>query len=313
MTLPRRTNFGPIQIITAGPSPTFTTTPTFVNATGQPHQLSLDRLHYGSPASHISHLCINTPQPDTHDHSVPSRPQWRLQTYIRYLKDIGRVEPESADIYYYIGEAYRFQGFHNDALEAYNHALEIDPSFGPGYLGLARARLNQDPNSNVEYLLDQAVDRDPDFGEIYLERANYYLYNKEYGAALADLQSAEKRLPDSPLVNLTYAKVYLARKENAEALERARKANELDLTILEGYLVLGQAAAGKGEYQEAIKALETYIIYEPRDGISLAPWVNPISAEKYEQSDRLPGPGHPIAGLRSAAPSFVSLSRPGPS
>jgi len=292
MTLPRRTNFGPIQIITAGPSPTFTTTPTFVNATGQPTPTFLGPtpLWMLLPATYTpTPLYVNTPrQPDTHDQFRLAKAALAVgdyETYIRYLKDIGRLEPDSADVYYYIGEAYRFQGFHNDALEAYNHALEIDPRFGPAYLGLARARLNQDPNSNVEYLLDQAIERDPDFGEIYLERANYFLYNKEYGSALADLQSAEKRMPDSPSLHLTYAKVYLARKENAEALERARKANELDLTILEAYLVRGQAAVLQGEYQEAIKALETYIIYKPKDGVSLAAMGECyFQLKKYEQA-----------------------------
>ncbi len=273
MSLPRRGVFGPLAIIPAGPSPTFTTTPTFVNATGQPTPsfvgptplwMLLSATYTPTP------LYVNTPRrPESADlfraakAAVAAGDQ---DAYINYMEDIGRLEPDSADIYYSIGEAYRLQGFHVDALETYNQALKIDPSFGPAYLGLARARLLQDPNVNVEYLFDEALKRDPNFGEIYLERAGYYLYHKQYGSALADLQSAEKRMPDSALVKLTYAKVYLARKEYDLALEAARNANELDKTILETYLVRGQAAVLEGEYKEAIDALEIYMVYEPKDG-----------------------------------------------
>jgi tetratricopeptide (TPR) repeat protein len=84
---------------------------------------------------------------------------------IKGWQEVIRVEPEAADAYYYIGEAYRFKGNPSSAIDAYQRALQINPSFGPAYVGLARARLMMDPNADVLSFLDEAIRLDPNFGE----------------------------------------------------------------------------------------------------------------------------------------------------
>ena len=98
--------------------------------------------------------------------------------YIAAMKLIIPLEPDAADIYYLIGDAYRFKGDSDNALKAYNDALKIDPNFGAAYLGLARARLLDNPNANVELLYDEAIKLDPNFGEIYIDRARYFLLSQ---------------------------------------------------------------------------------------------------------------------------------------
>ena len=126
------------------------------------------------------------------------------------MREIAKLEPESADPYYFIGEAYRFKGDYRRALENYNNALKVDSQFGAAYLGLARARLMQDSNADITLLLAEAIKRDPNFGEVYLERAMYYLDRKQPDLALADLETAEKLMPGSPLVYYHMARAYLA-------------------------------------------------------------------------------------------------------
>jgi len=183
---------------------------------------------------------------------------------------IRRVEPDSADIYYYIGEAYRFKKEASNALEAYNDALQIDPQFGPAYLGLARGRLIQDANVNVEYLFDEAIARDPKFGEIYLERARYFVYHDNPEAAIEDLKRADQLMPESADVYLTYADAYLALDDREQALKSAEKAYSLDITNLPIYPLLGQLYIGSEEYQRAIEALELYVVYRNKDAPSFA-------------------------------------------
>jgi tetratricopeptide (TPR) repeat protein len=183
---------------------------------------------------------------------------------------ISTLEPEAADIYYYIGEAYRLKGDATNALEACNHALEIDPDFGPPYLCLARARLIQDPNAGVEFLLDSAIERDPNFGEVYLERARYFLYHRDPEAALVELDRADERMPGSPEVYMTYAQAYMAIEDSEQALEAALKANELDKTSLPSYLLLGELYITNGQYREGITTLETYVTYEREDSRAFA-------------------------------------------
>ncbi len=55
------------------------------------------------------------------------------------------AEPESADIYYMIGEIYRQQGKYTEALKELNQAIKINPDFAPAYLSRARTNLAKTP------------------------------------------------------------------------------------------------------------------------------------------------------------------------
>lgn len=263
--------------ITPGPSPTWTLTPTFVNATAPPPQAAATL----APMAELlaatytpTPLYVNHPrQPLSSDlnrqfKSAYENGDW--DTVISSMEEIARLEPEAPDPYYYIGEAYRFQGNHHKALEAYNQALKIDPQFGPPYLGLARARLMQDPNANVTALFAEALKLDPNFGEVYLERAMYYLQHKEPELALADLSTAERLMPGSPLVYYYQSQAYLALEDFDKALQAAQNANQADLTLLPAYFTLGKVYLAQGDYEQAIPALEAYTRYEPRDVEAIA-------------------------------------------
>jgi len=283
-----RVNRAAPATITPGPSPTWTLTPTFVNATAPPPQAA-------ATLAPMAELLVATYTPTALYVNHPRQPlsgdlnrqfksayeQGDWDTVISSMGEIAQLEPEAPDPYYYIGEAYRFQGNHRKALDAYNQALKIDSQFGPAYLGLARARLMQDPNANVTVLLDEALKRDPNFGEVYLERAIYYLKDKEPKLALADLSTAERLLPGSPLVYYYQSQAYLALEDYDKALQAAQNANQADLTLLPAYFTLGKIYLGQGDYAQASVALEAYTQYEPRDAEAFAM----LGKAYYEQGD----------------------------
>jgi tetratricopeptide (TPR) repeat protein len=256
---------------TPGPSPTFTLTPTPLNATGQPQVAGtaaplselLTVAHTATP------LYVNTPRPpETRDmyrvvEAAYKKGDW--DEVVRGLQEIIRVEPQAADAYYYIGEAYRFKRDFTSSVAAYQLALGLDPNFGAAYVGLARARLMEDPNSNVTSFLDEAIRLDPNFGEAYLERAIVNLRENNVQGALADLEQANRRLPNSPLVFFQLAQARLREGDLELALGAAQRANQLDVTHLPTYLLLGQIYSESGNEVEAVKALDIYLKYKPDD------------------------------------------------
>ncbi|MBI5945654.1 MAG: tetratricopeptide repeat protein [Chloroflexi bacterium] len=275
--LPRQSTVIPTQTNTPGPSPTFTGTPTIFGATAAPTKsfagptplwMLLPQTYTPTP------FYVNTPR------ALDSRDQFRiaLQAYsagdwdafITNMELIIPIEPASADIYYYIGEAYRFQGQASNALKAYNDALKIDPDFGPPYLGLARARLLAEPNLNVEDLFDEAIARDPNFGEVYLERARYFILHNDPKSAIVDLEQADRLMPNSADVYMAYANAYLALDNKESALEAAEKAYSLDITVIPVYKLLGDLYIENGQYSKAVEALEVYVLYNDTDSLSLA-------------------------------------------
>jgi tetratricopeptide (TPR) repeat protein len=262
---------------TPGASPTFTLTPTFVNETAQAVTLTAgpNSLAAALGVSYTATpLYVNTPRaPQSMDQYNVAQAAYRKgdwASYITNMQQIESFEPNAPDVPYDIGEAYRFQGDFKDALDAYTVSLRIDQNFAPAYLGMARANLLRNPNFDITSLLGIAIKDDPNFGEAYLERANYYLNHKQPDLAISDLDAASKRMPNSALVQLGYARAYLAEGNAAKGLAYAQQANQIDLTLLPDYLLLGQAYVANAQYSDAVKPLETYITYDTTDGSAYA-------------------------------------------
>ncbi|HTP01720.1 MAG TPA: tetratricopeptide repeat protein [Anaerolineales bacterium] len=269
--------FRPAATRTAGPTAPFTLTPTFVNATEPPRSTQIGPTPLAALLG-ISYtptpLAVLTPRSplsaDYYRAAKAAYEQGNWDEYIQQMEAIQKAEPTAADIPYYIGEAYRLQGQCRQALNYYNESLKVSDQFAPGYVGLAQARLCSDPNADVSQLYDAAIDADPKFGPSYLARANFHLARRDAKSALKDLEQADKLLPNSALVQLAYAEAHLQAGDNVEGLAAARKANSIDQTLLPSYYFLGYADTLNGRFEEAIKPLQTYLIYEPEDGSAYA-------------------------------------------
>jgi tetratricopeptide (TPR) repeat protein len=267
------TLFGPINdFSTSGPTPTFTLTPTFINASPIPTSKHVGPTPLAALLN-ISYtatpLYVNTPRsPLSQDIYSAAKVEYQRGNWDQFIvsmEQIATAEPTSADVPYYIGEANRFKGDCRSAMNNYNDALKIDSNFAPAYLGLARARLCVDPGADITPLYQLALKADPNYGDVYLDRALFYLQRKGFNTALPDLVKAGDLMPNSALVQLAYAQAYLVNGDNVKALAAAQKANSIDLTLLTSYYVLGQADLVNQKYQEAIKPLVTYLMYQPDD------------------------------------------------
>ena len=274
--LPRLPRTAVIPTFTFGPSPTFTLTPTALNDTSHPSPT-----YTGPRPLWALLLATYTPtplynptprQPQSGDifraaHDAYNRGNW--EEVVSFMQQIAVVEPESADPWYFIGEAYRFQEKYTEAQDAYNRALELNPNFGPAYVGLARVKLALKPDADVLEDLDTAIQKDPAFVDAYLVRAALKIDHADAKGALKDLQAAEAIAPDSALIQYEYARAYLALDEPERALTYAQRANELDITMLPVYLLLGDAYTANDQTEEALKALETYVTYAEEDEFTL--------------------------------------------
>jgi len=256
---------------TPGPSPTYTLTVTAVGAkpqtqaVGTPSLLSaLLEVPYTPTALYVE----PKRSPVTDDYYRQFIAAYNVKDWdkaITALKEVLKLEPDTVYAYYYIGESYRFKGDPGTAQQYYGGAIDRDENFGAGYVGLARARLLSDPNANVLPLLDQAIDLDPNFGEAYLERGSVKVRDNDITGALVDLGKANEIMGDSPLVFYYLAQARLKDGKLDLALNSARRAYELDVTMLPNYLLLGQIYAEMGNNEQAAKALDIYLTYKTDD------------------------------------------------
>jgi len=187
--------------------------------------------------------------------------QW--DTVFTMMEQVATNEPGSVDTVYFMAEARRLGGQYQDALDYYQKAINVNANFAPIYLGRARANLALNSKKDILPDLDKAITLDSLYTEAYLERSLYFVRKNDLKSARTDLERAASINPTSPTIQINLARVLLKMDENQAALIAAQKANELDLSSLETYLVMGMAYRATGQINRAVKELEIYTQYQP--------------------------------------------------
>lgn len=259
---------------TPGPSPTFSLTPTAINArsmVGTPTLIN-SNLEGRLPDANYTPtpLYVATEHPitswDAYNAGIRYFKNGDWQDAISLFKQVATLEPGSAaDAWYYIGEAYRLSGNQIESKKAFDQAIKNDPFFGVAYLARAIISLAMDPKANVISDLDKAIEFDPNYAPAYVERAAYFVANDDLIAARTDVEKAIELDEYSSKAYYVLAKIELLSGNQQKGLIAAQKANELDVTSLPVYLVLGQAYQINGQYGEAVKALVIYNYNNPGD------------------------------------------------
>ncbi len=214
-------------------------------------------------------LFVNTAHPVNEAYSIGKRAFLRSEyaEAAKYFVQVATAEPGSADMLYYLGESNRLQGNLDQAQQVYAQAIQLNPNFAPLYLGRALVCLAQQPKSITacEPDLQAAVEKNPTYGEAYLNLAGVQIQSEKYDQAAQNLALAEKYLPDSPLVPLYRAQINLAQNEPDKALENAQKANQLDVTLLDAYRLMGAARQAQADDLGSLEPLSIYAAYVPDD------------------------------------------------
>ena len=262
-------------------TPRFVTpTPTFIGPT--PLWMFLEATYTPTP------LYVNTPHPVTEAYRAGIRAfsSGNYEDMVVFMEQATRAEPQAADTYYFVGEAHLLLDEPDQALFAYEKAIETNPNFAPAYLGRARAMSALDPEFDIEADLNQAVILDPDLAAAHLELTAFYLSIGNYDQALEALEIAEKLAPESPLIYAYRSQAYLHTGENKLALEAAQQAYELDQTILSVYLTLGNLHLLSGNAEEASHFLEIYLRYIKNDSNAWAAYGRALfeGEEQFEEA-----------------------------
>lgn len=232
-----------------------TPTPTFIGPT--PLWMLLESTYTPTP------IYVNTPHPISEAYRAGLRAFHigDLDEMLQFMQQAQQIEPESADVHYYVGEAYRLLEDNERALAAYETAISVNPSFAPAYLGRAKIFLKINTEGAIEEDLNQSLLLDSNLVESYLILSEYYLLINEPESALDTLENIEDFEINSPFTQLYMAQANLLLDESDTALEFAKKAYELDQTLLPAHLTLGEIYLQLDQPKPASELLETYTIH----------------------------------------------------
>lgn len=181
------------------------------------------------------------------------------------MEQIATAESGAPDAAYFIAESYRQERRFEEAEDAFQEAIKRFPNFAPNYFGRALTKLAINPKNKVIGDINTAIQLDPLYIEAYIFRAELYMADEKFDLAYKDLQKAESLAPFSPTVYLHLAQIEIDRGNAEAALIAAQKANELDITALESYRLLGLAYQMNDKIEEAVGAFQTYVLYNPSD------------------------------------------------
>jgi tetratricopeptide (TPR) repeat protein len=186
---------------------------------------------------------------------------------IDFFKQVLESEPNSPDIYYHIGDCYRFLGQYAEADSAYQSALSIDANFAPAYLGKGRVILAKNSsklNEAIE-LFKKAVAKDPQIYEAYLELAKADLALGNTNATLGWLEKYTQYANENSFSAMYRSQAYLELGDTEQALTLIEDSIRLDPTNLAAYQIWGQTLQANGQFVNSIPPLLAVIDQNPLD------------------------------------------------
>ncbi len=254
---------------TSTPTPTRTLvvrspTPTFIGPT--PLWMFLDQTYTPRPPY------VNTPHPrvEAYRIGINAYQHNQIDLMLQYMQQAASFSPGDPDLIYYIGEAYRLGGNYEEALEAYQQAIDTRPAFAPPHLARALLRLELNANADVIDDLNRAVELDPYYIDAYLTRAAYWLAQGEANVALEDLQQANTISPGLAVSYVLSAQAYYAIGDYTNALQSAQLGYEADRTLLPAYITLARCYLVNGDAEQALYYAEIFTRYETDDAAAWA-------------------------------------------
>ncbi|VVB69427.1 Photosystem I assembly protein Ycf3 [uncultured archaeon] len=157
---------------------------------------------------------------------------------------------------------------HEDALNAFNNALNINKSYAVAWAGKGSALRHMGNYSEALQAYDKALELNPEYIRVWIGRGSALLGMGNYSGAL---QSYEKAIKLDPMdANAWNAKAWLLYKRGQydQAIESAAWAIEIQTADLSATLdTEGMALLGLGKYEEALGYINRSIDMEPLDAI----------------------------------------------
>ncbi len=119
--------------------------------------------------------------------------------------------------------------------------------------------------STVIKELNEAIRLDPSLLQAYLEAADTYISVGLDNKAVKYIEDAIVLAPESPRPYYLKAEIALNNEQFDEALADAKKSNQMDITFLPAYRLIGEIYQKMGDPEASISPLETYTQYIQSD------------------------------------------------
>jgi tetratricopeptide (TPR) repeat protein len=164
-----------------------------------------------------------------------------------------------------MGSAYSRQGKLEEAVAAYEKAIEIDPDYGEAYGDMAGTLADLDRIPEAVAAGEKGVELAPDYSVGHYNLAYAYRLQGELEKAIAEYEEAIRLDPDDPDPHTSLGTVYQDQGRLDEAIAEFQEAIRLDPDDPDLHISLGQVYRDQDRFDEAIAEFQEAIRLDPDD------------------------------------------------
>ena len=173
---------------------------------------------------------------------------------IEFFNQAIALDPNYAQAYAALANAYEGLGLRPEALATAKKALELDENLAEAHVAMANLSRGEWDWATAEAKYQHAIELNPNLMRARVEYADYLSYIGRFEQALEEIKRARELDPLNQHINNTLGSILFLARRYDEALLQAKKTLELDNSFVHSYNLLGAIYAAKGMYREAITA-----------------------------------------------------------
>ena len=167
---------------------------------------------------------------------------------------------QTAKEYYDTGLDFLGKKMYDEAIAAYQKAIEIDPQYATAYNDLGVTYYNKKMYDEAIAAYEKAIEINPQYPKAYNNLGLVYYYGKKmYDEAIAAYEKAIERYPEYAIAYSNLGLAYRKKGMNDEAIGAYEKAVGIDPQYTSAHNGLGIAYYNKKMYDEAISAYQKAI------------------------------------------------------
>jgi tetratricopeptide (TPR) repeat protein len=146
---------------------------------------------------------------------------------LKILNSIAPRYPDNAALLFKFGAVYERLNLLEDAVQAYQHALKLEPTSGIGWTNLGIALTNLKRFPDAKEAAKQAVKLSPDFGPAWASLGNIYSHENRFADAADAYQKAAQLTPKDAAIWRSLADSYTKLNETAKSQVAIKKSQEV--------------------------------------------------------------------------------------
>jgi S1-C subfamily serine protease len=150
---------------------------------------------------------------------------------LKLLNGIASKYPENDAFLFKLAAVYERLNLLDDAVQAYQRALKLEPTSGIGWTGLGGTLAKLKRFAEAEDAAKQAVKQSPDYGPAWVLLGKMYSEESRYADAATAFQKAAQLMPKDAEIWRSLADSYSKGNESAKSQEALQKFQEITGTV----------------------------------------------------------------------------------